>query len=389
MRIIINKPRTSSPLVPRLEGRGAGGEGCSHARGFTLSELLVVIFIILLLTLMALPAVLGGMRDRRLGEAIRSIEGILAGARDRAIVSGKPCGVRFLRDERDPWNCSRVVYVATPDVYSVGVVNVAGTLVTPAGVLDPHFEQVDPGKDNRLGAPYDADDIPRVVWGRSLIRFNQTGPILVVAGVTAGPPATLTLAQPSPITGGPFPYQLIGPPVPRAQDSIQNLPEGIVIDLRFAPITPAHALAPDPLINVPRSWGLPNQVPPDGPGLRGADGIFGNSDDPSPQTWPPIEVLFSPNGSVLLGNGTSSIVHIWVCEQADKGPNPVASCGPDGIPGTPDDVGPARPRALLTLNTRTGAVDVLQNPTSAGTLARAYSEIYAPAQQVLGVSQLP
>ena len=374
--------------------------------GFTLTELMVVIFIIIVITILVIPVVLGSVRDRKLGEGVRVIQAVLAGARDRAISSGKVCGVRLLRDDNDQWECSRLVYVATPEIYSVGFVDVAGNLVAPhlgPGFTDPHFEFVDPGKDNNLGT---ADDIPRVVPLGSSIRFNESGPWIRIVSKTNTSPGTLTLAQAAPVSGGPHFYQIINSPAPMAQDAVQNLPAGIVIDLRGAPM-PYPA---DPSVNVPRSRNLPSFVPPQVPfagadgilgtidDFNGPDGIRGTADDLTAASWPPIEILFGPNGAVVGEGARSSFVHIWLGERADKGPDPTGSLGPDGIPGTADDNGPARPHTMVTLNTHSGAVQVFHNPGTASADAwpppasanpNYYSEIYIPAEQLIDVSILP
>src|SRR5262245_25605942 len=101
-------------------------------RGFTLTEILVVIVIILLITVMALPVVIGALTDHRFNDAARTLQAALAGARDRAIVSRQVQGLRLLRDERDPWEVTTLVYVGIPEPYSVGTVTVAGTTVTPS-----------------------------------------------------------------------------------------------------------------------------------------------------------------------------------------------------------------------------------------------------------------
>jgi type II secretory pathway pseudopilin PulG len=66
--------------------------------GFTLVELLVVIFIILLISVVALPTVLPALSHRQVSEAARILQGALVGARDKAIHDGQPSGIRLLPD---------------------------------------------------------------------------------------------------------------------------------------------------------------------------------------------------------------------------------------------------------------------------------------------------
>ncbi len=70
--------------------------------GFTLVELLVVITIIILVSAVALPVVLPAMAHRQVSEAARIVQASLAGARDSALHSGAPSGIRLLPDPAFP-----------------------------------------------------------------------------------------------------------------------------------------------------------------------------------------------------------------------------------------------------------------------------------------------
>lgn len=64
---------------------------------FTLVEILVVILIILIVSVLAL-GVYRGTGGRQVGEAARLVQAELAGARDAALRTGRPAGVRLLPD---------------------------------------------------------------------------------------------------------------------------------------------------------------------------------------------------------------------------------------------------------------------------------------------------
>jgi len=66
--------------------------------GFTLIELLVVIVIILSVSAVALPTVLLALSHRQVSESARILQGVLAGARDSAIRTNAPSGIRLLPD---------------------------------------------------------------------------------------------------------------------------------------------------------------------------------------------------------------------------------------------------------------------------------------------------
>jgi len=80
-------------ISERRQGRRQAGR-----RGFTLIELLVVILIILLVSAVVLPTVIPAISHRQSSEAARILQGALAGARDSAINTNAPAGIRLLPD---------------------------------------------------------------------------------------------------------------------------------------------------------------------------------------------------------------------------------------------------------------------------------------------------
>lgn len=81
------------------------------ARGFTLVELLVVIVIVSIVSAVTIPTIFAALDEREFNDAASLIQSTLAAARDEAVRSGTPKGIRFLPDP-DLTNVSSGIYVA-------------------------------------------------------------------------------------------------------------------------------------------------------------------------------------------------------------------------------------------------------------------------------------
>lgn len=120
-------------------------------QGFTLIELLVVIAIIALVV--AAAGVIIGNRSRgQVSAAARLLQGALAGARDSAMHSGEPSGIRLLPDPAfpilylangqidpaQPLACSRIIPIEPPPQYTTGHLTwVDPTTLLPAFLPGP------------------------------------------------------------------------------------------------------------------------------------------------------------------------------------------------------------------------------------------------------------
>jgi type II secretory pathway pseudopilin PulG len=244
--------------------------------GFTLMELLIVVFITLAITAIAIPILAPSLDDRRLRESSRMVTTMLAAARSRAIETGRPQGVMFYRFDALPQMTTQMAYAESQAPYS-------GDFLESRAVVDGAA-----GGIVFLGDPNDTsiltDDAPDGGWNSlvregDLIQFNYQGHFYrlddgVAATATADPyqyfsdppawpqdpptdppgPWFLSSGTTSLIpTTGPqgIPYQIFRQPVP-ATGSPAFLPETMVIDLAasgtatefFAPID-ADTVAPD------------------------------------------------------------------------------------------------------------------------------------------------
>ncbi len=152
-------------------------------RGFTLIELLVVILIILLVSAVVLPTVLPALSHRQASEAARILQGALVGARDAAINTNAPAGIRLLPDS---------------------VLNGISPNANPPYTTLPN--QLDPSKilaSNRYIpiqlAPDYAEGKVSVIQDTlaSTSPFSQALPILLpYAGQAANPPGVALVAYP-------------------------------------------------------------------------------------------------------------------------------------------------------------------------------------------------
>lgn len=76
-----------------------------HSRGFSLVELLVVLFVVVLMTSLATLGLNSGSRDRQVEAAVRGVMGVAAYALDEAQFSGRDYGFDLVHDPAsDIWS---------------------------------------------------------------------------------------------------------------------------------------------------------------------------------------------------------------------------------------------------------------------------------------------
>lgn len=87
-------------------------------RGVTLIELLIAIFIMLLITAIAIPAIAPALKNRDTREAARMIDVYFNGARTRAALTGHSYGVMIERMPGQPNGAVTLSYCEQPDAYT-------------------------------------------------------------------------------------------------------------------------------------------------------------------------------------------------------------------------------------------------------------------------------
>jgi len=272
-------PVTPSPRHPSPATR----------RGMTLVELLVVVSILLLIALMAIPAVRPGLEGQRIREAARMVNVFLGNARNRAEESGRPFGIEIERLGADQY---RLMGDLSLGVQANAVVGqpLAGVVLHQVEVPPPYAGEYENSRiiitalrGNRAWVKFENHSENLGWYTSGMIRFkdmlklNYQGHTWVIESFTIPNPKT-GLSQwtfssasapgpPSTPAAG-LPFQIIRKPVRTSVAPLQ-LPRGTAIDLCFSGATPPALFRP-----IRSRW------------------------------WPlyfdvsPVTIVFSPNGAV-------------------------------------------------------------------------------------------
>lgn len=104
--------------------------------GFTLTELLIVIVIMLILATMTMSAVNLSVNNDKVRAAARQVQSALAGARDRAIYAKEPRGLRFLLDPTNNRTVSSVIYIQPTPPWTQGQIQLERLDVNNDAIAD-------------------------------------------------------------------------------------------------------------------------------------------------------------------------------------------------------------------------------------------------------------
>jgi type II secretory pathway pseudopilin PulG len=154
---------------------------------YTLVELLTVILIIMLISAVTLPAVIGGLRQRKVSEAARILQAALVGARDAAIHAGAPRGIRLLADPSQPTGilaCNRFSPIEPAGDYTEGRVFINDAWADPVPGAPPGHRLVYESLFDPAGMPN-----ARTSWAWNVrvgdrFRFGDSGRWYTVIGPT-------------------------------------------------------------------------------------------------------------------------------------------------------------------------------------------------------------
>jgi Tfp pilus assembly protein FimT len=207
----------------------------------TLIELLVVVSIMLIVTVVAVPAMKPALESRKIREAARALNVYLGSARNHAIELGRPVGVLFNRDSTQGNPCLTLQQVEIPAPYagdttnSAAFVYLSGSSASSSGTTYTVQITFNPAVNANL---FDGGDY---------IQFGYQGPLYTIANnpaptassamATITLPPNCTVPWPATAPGVAVPFQItIQPdnntlPAPSAVAPLQ-LPAGTVIDLQ-------------------------------------------------------------------------------------------------------------------------------------------------------------
>lgn len=232
--------------------------------GITLIELLVVMFIMLILTTVALPMLQPDDDSRRIREAARMINVYLGSARSRAMETGRPCGVVLQRMEGQPNAAFILRQAEVPPPYAGDTTGASATVqdVTSPPTSTTRVVQINFQNSCISDGLFTSGD---------LIQLNHQGPWLTIFQPTGqnydsdgdGFFDTMTISAqadlsaggqlpwPSGSTSAPVPFEIKRQPRQTSVAAPLQLPTPVVVDLFYSGMDPLDptALPNDPLGN--------------------------------------------------------------------------------------------------------------------------------------------
>jgi len=291
-----------------------------HRRGFTLIELLIVVSIMLVLLAMTVTAVNFSRDSERVVGSALQIQSFLSGARDRAIHSQEPRGVRFFLDTNNYRAVTSMVYIDPANYWSDGTIQLrrwdsdgdGNTDTGSADILgdgtadeDPTQVRVVAGADpgwwelKRRGFLLDGlrIEIPNgsnhwysintrlidATIAKTAVQF------LILESAYADPGDTQVSRAQAYDSAGPVDYRLELPATVLPMDPVK-LAANTIIDLDGS--------------KLPLAWR---------PGTTLASGGSGNL-----QYSQFMDVIFSPRGNVIGGAAAAGVIHFYVCDEIDS-----------------------------------------------------------------------
>lgn len=195
--------------------------------GLTLTELLVVISIIIIVSAVLTPMLRPVMRGRDVRESARQLNAYFEGARVRAARQGRPVGVWIERDPTNPRSAFQLRIAEQPVPYAGGTANaravITGTRPSETGVV--------------VGGARLSDTVPAFISKGDGIKFNYRGHTYEITSepTPAGTGLTDIVfskpgVAPPPVSAQGLPFQIFRQPRKTAAAPL-DLPNGTEIVL--------------------------------------------------------------------------------------------------------------------------------------------------------------
>jgi len=219
-------------------------DAARSAGGITLVELLVVVAILMLLMAVVTPRMQPALEERRLREAARMLNVYCGSARNRAMETGRPCGIRIHRDGNRP--CAAVIdQVAVPEPYA------GDTLGALASVTTYTIEPDNEGNPNKhkLTIQIQGGFNKKLVKPGDRIQLNHQGPAYTITSVDDAaidaevdardvcqlpwPGKVGLVPWPNNDTSEAVPFSILRRPV-KIPPTPLRLPTDVVIDLQYS-----------------------------------------------------------------------------------------------------------------------------------------------------------
>ncbi|MEO2014412.1 MAG: prepilin-type N-terminal cleavage/methylation domain-containing protein [Fuerstiella sp.] len=378
----------STPACDPIAHRGVPAR---HRRGFTLIELLVVITIMLIIMSMTISAVIFVRESDRVSGAAGQFQSFLAGARDRAIYSKEPRGVRLFIEPAPPGSSSAGAESRT--ISAMAYIAPGGTWGAPknsSGIdimrIDGNIFDEDPKRAGISGVDADGDFEDAADLLIKIRGSNNPGwwNLKRRGWLTDG----LRMRIPSGPTGNWYTIRtgLIDTSVAPTDDQY------LILDIPYA--DGGNAGQQIAFQNLTYEIELPARILPQDP-LLFPDGVVLDLDGSNvPDIWRPastgnslysgfMDVVFSPRGNVIGDAAAKGVLHFYICDSEDSlflKEQIVSSVGlpafdvivGSGSPFVPtDEIDPAvvswltwegkyivKDRRIVTLFAQTGAISV-------------------------------
>jgi type II secretory pathway pseudopilin PulG len=270
----------------------------SRRASFTLLELLISMGIILILATLTMQLLNSTLNSDRIRNGARELQSFFAGARDRAIHAGQPRGVRLITDVVNPSAVRSFVYIGASSSFTDGSL----LSIDPNGNINFIIQGVSQTNSPvwtrlwNLGLLPNGTPIELTVGNTPILLYMTVSVTGLPGGVptfaiTTAPTGTFPINFPYVATATSASYTLQLAPTVLSGDEPRTLPSNIVIDLNSSIL--------------PLAWG--------------SAGSFSNT----------LDVLFSPQGTVIGTTASDGKIHFVLADTADTtGQTPIAGLPP-------------------------------------------------------------